>query len=242
LSHSANEVWLAEQEEAILTDIALRHPFLQTLSGVLTSKEVARPLIREMYFVVQNFPYYIAASIGTCRDEEFFLVMADNLFVETGERSGVHHIEIFRDLLRALNLREGRLQGNEVWKSTRRLDQVCARNYASWDMGKKLGSLYAFETMSGPMVSYWDDALRINGFLEQRAYRFFTIHREIEIRHSKDIEPLILKYAGDPIFRRTFEVTQKAVMFALSSWWNDMYSLIVAGSLPIGEESLFVTN
>lgn len=195
------------------------------LERMIGSVDHLRAFVTEIYFIVQNFPFHIAASIANCRDEQFFLLMADNLYVETGAGFGKHHIAVYRDLLKALDLDVLRLKDDEVWQSTRRLECTCGRLYASWDMGEKLGALYAFETMSGPMVTYWDKALRNTGVVAEPAFRFFTMHKDIEIRHSHELEPLIERYAASANFRKRFGHSALEVMASLESWWDDMLNL-----------------
>ena len=214
--------WLAGQKRAIHRHRGLAHPFLMHLESRIGSIGDLRAFVREIYFMVQNFPFHIAGSIAHCRDEQFFLVMADNLYVETGAGSGKHHIELYRDLLRALDLGTGRLREDEVWESTRKLERTCGRLYASWNMAEKLGGLYAFETMSATMVSYWEEALRTTGTIDGQAFRFFTLHKDIEIRHSNDLEPIIRDYATSAIFRKRFERSALEVMTSLEAWWDDM--------------------
>ncbi|MFN0012157.1 MAG: iron-containing redox enzyme family protein [Phycisphaerales bacterium] len=175
---------------------------------------------RQIYHIVLGFPFHIAGAIATSRDEQLLRILVHNLYAEVGEAGGEAHITIYRRLLHAVGESAHRPCAEELWDETVALESTCARLYRSSDVGVKLGSLYAFELMSAPMVEKWDRAMRSSTSLAPRDFEFFTIHIDIEKDHVDDIARCAAHHWATAGFAASFVSSSQEVMLALEKFWD----------------------
>ena len=205
---------------SIIESNACQHRFLKHIATHSLSKDKLGTCLRQLYFISQNFPFHIAATISNSFDEEFLRVMADNLYVEAGGSKGVIHTELFRRLLRALGQLDTRLAPEDVWPEVREVERVCATHYRSSNFVEVLGALYSFEELSSPMVQHWHDALKQIPTLAPRDYSFFTIHISIEQKHADDLEALLTnrQFSREEIIQ--MQNASSAVLTAMEKMWD----------------------
>lgn len=212
--------WLSEERRFVLTHRGLAHPFFERLSASSRSMEFLQRAARQIYHVVLGFPFHIAGAIGSCRDERVLRALVLNLYAEVGGSEGEAHINLYRKFLRGVQASVDRPEPDELWAETVELERTCGQLYRSENMGTKLGSLFAFELMSSPMVSKWDSALRQSSLLQPPEFEFFTIHIEIEADHVEDILHCCSPYVSVPSFRPLFHLASEAVMCSLERFWD----------------------
>jgi pyrroloquinoline quinone (PQQ) biosynthesis protein C len=214
------EKWLEQRTAAVLQHRGLGHSVFDSLPRYCHSKVFLQAVLRQIYHVVLGFPFHIAGAIATTRDENLLDVLSRNLYSEIGGDKGERHIDIYRRMLRALNLSEEPPQITELWTETIELESLCSESYSNRNIGVKLGALFAFELMSSPMVCHWDRALKEINWLTPYDYSFFTIHIDIEASHAVDIANSCLRYWNDAAFQNAFDQSSEEVMYRLELFWN----------------------
>ena len=213
--------WLKEEENRLLASRALMHPLLNDyLNDFCLDKKWLATSMRQMYHVVLGFPFSIAAAISTTTDEDILRVLVLNLCTEVGGFEGEAHISLFRRILLALGESVDRPSEPELWDETYFLERSCRECYSSYDMGIKLGSLFAFEAISSPMVSYWSEAFARTGQYNPSDYQFFTLHIDIEKDHVASLKYCISNYDKSACFRSSFLKGVRRIENSLSSWWD----------------------
>lgn len=221
--------WVVTQRGLILRHRGLDHPFFDLLEEYCADRDFLRVAFRQIYHLVLSFPFHIAGAISTCRDEALLRALVHNLYTEVGEADGEAHITIYRRLLTAVGMGSAPPTFDELWPETVSLEAACGHYYRSPDLGLKLGSLYAFECMSSPMVSRWAQALRRATDLTEQDIEFFVIHIDIEVEHVDDIAGCTSRYADDPRFRSAFQAGAMQIMMGLEAFWDRMNALGGAG-------------
>ena len=213
--------WLEEEENRLLASRALMHPLLYYyLNDFCLDKKWLAASMRQMYHVVLGFPFSIAAAISTTTDEDILRVLVLNLYTEVGGFEGEAHISMFRRILLALGENVDPPSETELWYETYFLERSCRECYSSYDMGIKLGSLFAFEAISSPMVSYWSEAFARTGKYTPPDYKFFTIHVDIEKDHVASLKRCISNYDKSDFFKASFLRGVRRIENSLSSWWD----------------------
>lgn len=213
--------WLEDEEDRLLASRALMHPLLNYyLNDFCLDKKWLAASMRQMYHVVLGFPFSIAAAISTTTDEDILRVLVLNLYAEVGGFQGEAHISIFRRILLALGESVDRLSETELWDETYFLERSCRECYSSYDMGIKLGSLFAFEAISSPMVSYWSEAFARAGHYNPSDYEFFTLHIDIEKDHVASLKHCIGNYDNSDYFKASFLRGVRRIESSLSLWWD----------------------
>jgi pyrroloquinoline quinone (PQQ) biosynthesis protein C len=213
--------WLEQEEQRLLNSRALSHPlFIKHLNDLCLDRQWLAACMRQMYHVVLGFPFSIAAAISTTTDEDVLRVLVLNLHAEVGGFGDEAHISIFRQVLIALGESVDRLSETELWDETYFLERSCRESYSNNDMGIKLGSLFAFEAISSPMVSHWSNAFASTGQYKPSEYRFFTIHIDVEKDHVESLKYCIAKYSRSDHFKASFFRGVRRIEHGLSLWWD----------------------
>lgn len=212
--------WVSDQEKKVLTHQGLSHSFFANLDVYCEDEQFLKLIIRQIYHLVLAFPFHIAGAISTTRDEDVLDILSRNLYSEVGGDCGERHIDIYRRLLKALKEKTKRPTSNDLWKETIDLERLCEKTYLSKDMGTKLGALFAFETMSSPMVTHWHNSLKKLSKFDSFDYMFFSIHIDIEADHAKDIANCCKNYWNNQTFRHGFNKSSQEIMNQLQIFWD----------------------
>jgi pyrroloquinoline quinone (PQQ) biosynthesis protein C len=218
------QTWIDNQTRFVLEHRGLKHELFDSLDQYTQNPEFLKITARQLYNIVLGFPFHIAGAIASSRDEDLLELLVRNLYTEIGGESDKHkrHLDVFRDYL--LSVRAGIVppQSPELWMETIDLENQASSMYRSPDMGTKLGSLFAFETMSSPMVTYWHNSLSKLCGLKSKDYKFFTIHQDVEKDHADDIARCCSKYFQDQIFQVRFKASSNITMENLEKLWDKM--------------------
>lgn len=222
--HKEFQRWVAQRKDFVLNHRGLCHPFFDVLPSYCQNKVFLQIAFRQIFHVVLGFPFHIAGAIASSRDETLLRILIHNLYTEVGGGKGDAHISIYRKLLRAVNVSTDRPTTDELWNEALHLDFECSYLYRKENSGLKLGSLFAFECMSSPMVARWTEALRHNSGLKEDDFEFFSIHIEIEVEHVEDIIECCRVYYSDSTFTTDFVSASTRIMKALEAFWDKMDS------------------
>jgi pyrroloquinoline quinone (PQQ) biosynthesis protein C len=217
--------WISIKEQKVLSHRGLSHNLFNSLNELCQDKKFLQISSRQIYHIVLGFPFHIAGAIYSTKDEDLLEILVRNLYIEVGGDKGRRHIDIYRSFLNALMVSIDPPNSPELWEESANLSLQSSQLYSNRNMGTKLGALFAFETMSSPMVAYWDQALRKVSWLTPQDYQFFTIHIDIELSHAQDIAKCCSKYWENPIFQQQFDESIEIVMTCLEHLWDRILSL-----------------
>lgn len=222
--HNDFQQWIARRKNFVLRHKGSCHPFFDALPTYCRNKGFLQIAFRQIFHVVLGFPFHIAGAIASSRDEMLLKTLIHNLYAEVGGADGDAHISIYRKLLRAVGVSTDRPTSDELWNEALHLELECSYLYRHENSGFKLGSLFAFECMSSPMVARWTEALRHNSDLKEDDFEFFSIHIEIEAEHIDDISECCRAYYSDSTFTADFDSGSTRIMKALEAFWGKMDS------------------
>ncbi|MFO1044245.1 MAG: iron-containing redox enzyme family protein [Planctomycetaceae bacterium] len=214
--------WICAQKSQIIRHRGLEHPLFDELPTLCREPRFIAIAMGQLYHLVLGFPFHIAGAISTTRDENVLAVLARNLYAEVGGADGEAHIDLFRRILRATGVSIDRPHPKLLWPETVALESSCSQYYRHPNLGLKLGSLFAFEAMSSPMVSHWVKGLRNSSNLKEWEIEFFVVHVDIEKEHVEDIQECAAMSAGDEDFRGWFEIGAVEIMSSLERLWDRM--------------------
>ncbi len=212
--------WIEIRNNFVLNHKGLKHPLFEKLENYVIDEHFLQIAFSQLYHLVLGFPFHISGAISTSRDEDILNILVRNLFLEVGGEKGELHINLYRRLLRAVGLSVAETPLELLWQESIDLEYNCDSLYRNTDMGTKLGALFAFETMSSPMVAEWDKALKKVPYLKPEDYLFFTIHIDIEVDHANDIALITEKYWKDNYFQNSFDLSSSIIMKGLEKFWD----------------------
>ena len=213
------EKWAQKKVLEVHNGSALENDCLRSLDVYCANQLWVKELAVQLYHIVLGFPFHIAGAVASARDENLLTILVRNLYAEIGSDKGNDHISVYREFLKYLQTDTARPNKEVLWSETLHLDECCEQYYAYKNMGLKLGSLFAFECMSSPMVEKWHNALGCNGY-PSSAFRFFTIHIDIEKEHVDDILQVCGDYWGKDSFNDDFDRGQHVVVDSLTKFWK----------------------
>jgi pyrroloquinoline quinone (PQQ) biosynthesis protein C len=172
------------------------------------------------------------------RDEKILRELAINLVEETGSRRNINgksprledmpHLDIYRDFLMKLGLRESDVYSYDCLKSTTDVDTGIGSLYTQQPIEKSLGAMYALETMSGYMCSKLNEGLKYSGYDRTERY-FFELHSVREEGHANGVFNAVQPHLDSFTAKQHFEAGIQEFMLLMENFWNGVESICEFG-------------
>jgi pyrroloquinoline quinone (PQQ) biosynthesis protein C len=226
--------YLNDLETQILEHKGVEHPFLNKYQTTRIGLKGTHNLFLEFYYFIHHLPFYIAGMAMSTRDERILRELAINLIEETGgkrnnngkpsRREDMAHLDIYRDFLMKLGLRENDFLSYNCLESTIAVDTGICNLYTQQPIEKSLGAMYALETMSGSMCSKLNKGLKYSGYDFTDRY-FFELHSVREEGHANGVFNAILPYLNSSTAKQLFEAGIQEFMLLMEGFWNGVESI-----------------
>ncbi|MGG6265482.1 iron-containing redox enzyme family protein [Leptolyngbya sp. AN03gr2] len=234
LSRKATVDYLDSLEAQILRHKGVEHPFLNRYRTTKLDLKNTHSLFLEFYYFIYHLPFYIAGMAMSTRDERILRELAINLVEETGGRQNINakssrreempHLDIYRNFLMKLGLREESIVSYGCLQSTVAVDAGICKLYTQQPIEKSLGAMYALETMSGSMCSKLNDGLQHSGY--DRAERFFfELHSIREEGHANGVFNAVQPYLDTSAAKQLFESGIQEFMLLMENFWDGVESI-----------------
>ncbi|HVZ80823.1 MAG TPA: iron-containing redox enzyme family protein [bacterium] len=188
-----------------------RSPFFSFWTPTDVSPALSRKFLLSFDLLVKSFPSLIATGAGRMEDEKARLVLAVNLYQESGEGDleRTHHA-IYRKFLRTAGFDLTALPEDPfavLWKN--RLTDYLQQAHP----GSVLGALAAGEFLAQPALGRLYPVLKDH--YPDADQEYFTKHLVLETEHVEEITALLAGFAGSETGWK--EVLQ-GFEFGLSVW------------------------
>ena len=207
-------MFLEKLQTHLATKHLLKHDFYQLWSAGKLNKEILADYAKQYYKHVDAFPRYISAIHSQSNDIESRQILLENLIEE--ERGAENHPKLWRDFANELGATDEDIHNTKSYKETdfivNKFFELCYKSYASG-----LGALYAYEHQT-PAVA----AEKIKGLKEfyqlnnDKALKFFEVHKGADIWHSDEVAGLIGKLSGahkEEVFAAASEAADALLCF-----------------------------
>lgn len=178
-----NVAWWKEVEAVIESKSLLKHPFYRAWQAGELTLENLRDYARQYYSHVAAFPRYVSAAHSGCEDIEARKVLLENLIEE--ERGESHHPELWLRFAEGVGATRESVKAAMPRSETRECVETFFDLTRNGSTHEALAALYAYESQI-PAVS----ATKIQGLesfygiKDERAQKFFAVHKEADVWHS----------------------------------------------------------
>ena len=161
----------------------LNHPFYQRwMAGTLTRREL-QEYAKNYFAHVEAFPRYVSAVHANCDDATTRQALLENLIEE--ERGSENHPELWLRFGETLGVDRSDARAHSPLPEAAALVDTF-KNLTKKSFASGLGALYAYESQVPAIAQQKIDGLRNHyGVEDARGVKFFEVHREADVWHSK---------------------------------------------------------
>jgi pyrroloquinoline-quinone synthase len=162
------------------------HPFLRRCRAQDLSVEDVKTLAGQMYKFCSEFSRILAATFVRCPDEYARVVIADNLYDETGcgnEKRA--HPELYRRFTRALGISDQELEDVRIEPETQNLIDTYLGFPKRYGYLASLGAIcYASENIVSALYKQMLAGIENSVSVPEDALIFFRSHVELDVEHA----------------------------------------------------------
>ncbi len=196
------EQFLKELDAAVEENKMLRHPFYQTWSAGMLSRDALCGYVKQYYHFVQVFPTLISATHANTPRLETRQVLLENLMEE--ERGPGNHPGLWARFCESLGVSPEEAADADLLPETENaLEELRSLTRASSYL-EGVAALYAYESQIPEVAGVKIDGLkRFYGIADPGALEFFTVHQEADVEHSNSERAILAEHAIDPADRRS---------------------------------------
>ncbi len=171
-------------DAAIAENAMLSHPFYRAWEEGSLPLSVLRSYARQYFHHVEVFPQVVSATHAKCPDAAGRRLLAENLAEEEGLADGKDdHAALWMQFAEGLGNGEAEVRAAPLNAETQALIDtfrtLSRRSYASG-----LGALYAYESQLPAIAATKIAGLARYGVSDERALRFFEVHKDADVEHS----------------------------------------------------------
>jgi len=199
-----------------------RHPFVERCrAGELTLAH-ARVLGGQMYKFCRSFPRFLCTALAACKDEEAYMVIAENLWEELGEGDPqLAHAALFRRFTQALGLDDALLAAVPSEPETAALIDTYLGLSARYGAVGILGALcYASEGIVGALYANIQRGLLQAVPFDKESLVFFEVHVDVDDGHADKLESILLPMLRTPEDMRLVEAAIEAALEARCQFFD----------------------
>jgi len=169
----------------------LIHPFYQSWSDGLLTKEMIKDYAAQYYHHVKAFPRYISAAHSICEDIESRKMLLENLNDE--ENNGKDHPTLWKQFALGAGNTETELKttlpNHSITSLIQTFFEKCRASYP-----EALASIYSYEYQVPEIARTKIEGL-VNhyGISEKDAIEFFLVHEKADVWHREQCQALLNK-------------------------------------------------
>lgn len=190
----------------------LKHPFYLAWARGELSKEALTDYAKQYYHHVAAFPTYLSAVHAKCDDQPTRKQILSNLIGE--EAGSPNHPELWKQFAESLGVDDiGAAKETETNNLIGTFRSICGDKSTA----EGLAALYAYELQIPAICESKIDGLKkYYGFIDPKAYEYFSVHIEADKEHSAAEREMLNKYVGD----QNADTVHDSVNRVLDALWD----------------------
>ena len=162
----------------------LSHPFYQAWSSGKLTLEDLRFYAKQYYHLEKSFPRFLSRIHSSTEDAAVRQTVLENLVDE--ERGAENHRELWLRFAEGLGLSREEVLASEPHPQTSAAVESLMDLASDSDPAVGLAALYAYESQLPAVSQSKIDGLKaFYGVSDERAVRFFEVHKEMDAWHSE---------------------------------------------------------
>jgi len=210
-------------DEIVAERSLLKHPFYQAWTAGTLPLESLREYARQYYHFEAAFPTFLSAVHARMEPGEARKAVLDNLWDE--EHGEKNHLALWLQFCEALGLDEDEVRASEPNAQTRDLIEGFRAACSQGTVAEGLATLYAYESQAPAVATQKIAGLqRFYGFVDERGYEFFTVHKDVDVYHAQAERDLIAAAATTPEARLGLEEATRTAADRLWRFLDGAYS------------------
>jgi pyrroloquinoline-quinone synthase len=183
---------IAELDSIVAAQHLLQHPFYKAWTAGTLSRPALREYARQYYRHVEAFPRYLSALHSRCDDLATRQAMLENLIEE--ERGERNHPELWMRFAEGVGVTREEVANSVPLVTTANLVETFFRLSREAPIPAGLAALYVYESQMPAVAEAKIAGLeRFYGITDERAFAFFSVHREADAEHARVGAALIEK-------------------------------------------------
>ncbi len=198
---------LAEVRKVIESKKMLDNPFYQAwMTGSLTMAQLQNYATQYVPFV-EAFPRFVSATHSLCNSPKARQMLVENLMDEEGLRNSPPHPELWQGF--AAGIGADPQSAAPIMEKAQALQETFfALSQSSYEEG--LCALYAYESQIPEVSKAKIEGLARNyGISDAGTVRFFSLHQEADVFHSRACEQMINEIPPES-YDKALAATQRA--------------------------------
>ena len=190
----------------------LKHPFYLAWARGELSKEALTDYAKQYYHHVAAFPTYLSAVHAKCDDQPTRKQILSNLIDE--EAGSPNHPELWKQFAESLGVDDiDAAKETETNNLIGTFRSICGDKSTA----EGLAALYAYESQIPAICESKIDGLKkYYGFIDPKAYEYFSVHIEADKEHSAAEREMLNKYVGD----QNADTVHASVNRVLDALWD----------------------
>lgn len=186
------QIWIDQLEQLIQQKHMLSHPFYQAWTCGHLSRETLQEYAQQYYHHVKAFPTYLSALHSRCENLEIRKSILNNLMDE--EVGSPNHIDLWKSFILGLGVSEELIESHQPSEQTNDLINAFKKCCASESITSGLTALYCYESQIPSICNTKIDGLKKwYGIDNPESYRYFTVHEEADVEHSKEEKKMLMQ-------------------------------------------------
>lgn len=186
------EQLIARLDAATAPHRLLQHPFyVAWAEGRLTTEDL-RFYAAQYWHQVESFPGYLETVAGRLPDATARRIVEDNLADERDD----DHPALWLDFAAALGAGSDEVTSSSPEPETRACIDAFRRGMAT-SPSFALGMLYGYESQTPEVAKTKVEGLRNHYGINGEGTRYFDLHGELDVEHSRDLAQAIATVATD---------------------------------------------
>jgi pyrroloquinoline-quinone synthase len=161
----------------------LRHPFYRAWSAGRLTREDLRDYSRQYYHHVAAFPTYLSAFHSRLSDGELRRAVLRNLADE--EIEGTPHSELWLDFAEAMGNDREHVRATSLAPVVDSLITTFRTVASSGSPAAAVAGFYTYESQVPRIAEFKERALRDLYGADDRACRYFALHKTADVHHSR---------------------------------------------------------
>lgn len=204
------DAWLVALDALIQKKHMLSHPFYQAWTAGSLSLETLQTYAKEYYHHVKAFPTYLSAIHCRSDDQQVRKFLLENLIDE--EAGSPNHPDLWKTFALSLGVTEDALASHVPAPATKALIEHFRTTCSTGDLALGVASLYCYESQIPAICPTKIDGLKKwYGMTDPEGYRYFTVHEEADVEHSRVEKEMLAKMVSPDQEKAVLETSQKTL-------------------------------
>ncbi len=209
----------------------LKHPFYQAWSQGLLTQDMLKEYACQYYHFVKDFPRMVSAVHANTPDITVRQELLMNLVDE--EQGSDNHPALWMRFATALGATHEEVNRTEPLPTTTGLVDTMMDQCRNGSFQAGMATLYAYEAQIPEVSRVKIDGLKsFYGIDDAEAIKFFSVHKEADIYHSRSEREMIEKHTPVELEAQAYDAADQTAT-ALWSFLDGVHEAYVAGKVAM---------